>query len=177
MREGVVPVNPKTERVVVTPTQLAVARGDGPNALGSSITLGNSTTSPVALYLRFEQVQSPGSVHAAFLLLEPTRGALSGPDVELEVWRVAQDWTGSGFAWAQKPGFSPPSARAIARSSPNLPVRFDVTPLIRFVNERPDRDYGLVLRALSDTGPGITLDTGLGAGIPPRLEIYFARPQ
>lgn len=173
--DGSVPVDPESERVVAMPTELALATVTSPEALGPSITLGNSARSPVALYLRFEQTWRPGSIVAAFLLLEPTAGAITGPDLELEVWRVAHGWAGPGFAWSEKPGFAPPSSRAIARSAPRFPVRFDVTRLVRFLTDHPAKDHGLVLRAVSETGPGITLDTGLGGGVPPRLEVYFAR--
>jgi hypothetical protein len=174
-REGATPVEPTSERVVLTPTALALASDAVPVALGPSVTLGNTASAPVALYLLFERRWPPGSIDSAFLVLEPSGGALAGPDLELEVWRAERAWKGPGFKWSEQPGLSPPFSRGIARSAPPMPVRIDVTSQVAFLAAHPARDFGLVLRARSERSPGVTLSTGLGGGAPPRLDVYVAR--
>lgn len=171
-------MDPNTERVLLNPSELGVASTEAPAAIGPSVTLGNAASAPVAFYLRFEKAWRPGSVRAAFLLLEPSRGAMVGPDLELEVWRANRAWKGPGFTWSRQPGVSHPVSRGIARSAPPMPVRIDVTELVRFASEHPQMDHGYVLRASSERGSGVTVSTGFGEGVPPRLDVYVTpRPQ
>jgi hypothetical protein len=175
--EGSAPVDPSTERVLLNPSGIAVAASSAPDAIGASVTFGNASSAPVALYLRFEQTWRAGPVDSAFLILEPSAGTVGGLDLEVEVGRADRSWTGPGFSWSERPGISPPFSRAVARSSPRMPVRIDVTELLRFFADHPAQDFGLVLRARSAGGAGVTLSTGVGGGPPPRLDVYLVRPK
>lgn len=173
--EGSTPVDSDTDRVLLVPVGLAVAGDDTERGLAPSVTLGNPSTSPRALYVRFARPPEARSIRAAFLLLEQSAGALVGADVELEIRRTDQTWTGSGFPWSKRPRTSAPSARAIARSVPPSPVRVDVTELVRSA-ARSDEPIGFAIFAPQASSAGVTLDTGLGGGSPPRLDVYFTTP-
>lgn len=171
--EGTTPVDPATLRRHARPSALAVAGGAAPPELGAAVTLGNPAVAPSALYLDFERVWTTGTIEAAFLVLSTAQGALAGADVELLVARAQSPWSVSSFSWAEKPGIGRAEARGIARAAPELPVRIDVTELVRFFRDHPARAHGLVVYARSDTGPGVTLSTGLGDGPAPELDVYL----
>jgi hypothetical protein len=173
--EGSAPVDAATERVLLDPLELALAARELEDGIGPSVTLGNPSASPAALYVRFPSTFADRPVEAAFLLLDQSAGVVGGADLELEVWRAAGGWAGPAIAWSEQPGFSPPFTRAIARSAPRLPIRADVTALVRYVAEHPARDHGFVVRAMRESGPGVTLNTGIGGGAPPRLDVYWER--
>jgi hypothetical protein len=173
--EGSAPVDAGTERLLLDPLELALAARDVGDGLGPSVTLGNPSASPAALYVRFPNSFAEKPVEAAFLLLDQSSGVSGGADLELEIWRASGHWRGPAVAWSEQPGFSPPFTRAIARSIPALPIRADVTALVRYVVDHPARDHGFVIRAVREAGPGVTLNTGLGGGAPPRLDVYFER--
>lgn len=154
-------------------SELALATRERPAGVGPTVTLGNAAHPHTALYVRFPELPRSGAVNAAFLLLDVSAGAVAGPDVELEVGRAAGPWSGPALTWSAQPGLAPPVARGIARSAPPLPVRIDVTELV----SDADPGDGFVLRATEATGPGVTLDTGLDGGTPPRLDVYFAPSQ
>jgi hypothetical protein len=128
------------------------------------------------LYVRFDQSWRTGHVRAAFLLLEPRSGGPLGPDVGLEVWRTNRHWTDPAFGWSRQPGFAPPFARAIGRSAPALPVRVDVTEIVRYFAQHPSHDFGFAVRATEEGPAGITLSTGVDGGLAPRLDVYLDPP-
>lgn len=171
--EGSVPVDADTERVLLRPIAIAVATDEATDGVGPTVTLGNPARE-AALYVRFPAARHEGTLEAAFLLLDQSAGVVTGPDLELEVSRAAEAWSGPLFSWSEQPGFSPPSARGLARSTPEVPIRVDVTDLLDFVADHPNRDHGFAIRALEATGPGLTLNTGVAGGVPPRLDLYFA---
>jgi hypothetical protein len=158
---------------LLRPSALAIASQDPALGVAPSVTLGARASAPSALYLRFEPSWRVGRVRAAFLLFEPRPGALIGPDVRLEVWRTNRNWSASGFRWSEQPGFAPPFARAIGRAAPALPVRVDVTDIVRYFAQHPSADFGFALRASEDGDAGITLSTGVDGGSAPRLDVYL----
>lgn len=166
------PVSAGARRVVATPSGMALADEDDRARLGASITLGTAGHRR-ALYLLFDPVWSGRPIEAAFLLLEIREKSLAGPDLELEVWRVRRPWTAKRFLWSEQPGMAPPMTRGLSRARPALPVRVDVTELLRFAQAHPDQHHGLVLRAGETSPQGVVLATGLDGGAPPRLEVYL----
>lgn len=171
--EGGAPVPAETRRFLLTPAAIAIADGEPAQGVAASVTLGAHASAPSALYLRFEQSWRKGQVRAAFLLLEPRPGALAGQDVPLEVWRTGRRWTASSFRWSEQPGFAPPFALGIGRAAPALPVRVDVTEIVRYFAQHPSADHGFVVRAGERSGAGITLSTGVDGGAAPRLDVYL----
>jgi hypothetical protein len=158
---------------LLRPSALAIAAREPALDVAPSVTLGARASAPSALYVRFEQSWRKGRIRAAFLLLSPRAGAASGADVPLEVWRTHRDWTAAGFRWSEQPGFAPPFARAIGRSAPALPVRIDVTEIVRYWAQHPEADFGFALRAGEEGLFGITLSTGVDGGSAPRLDVYL----
>jgi hypothetical protein len=162
--------------VLLRPAAIAVASTEpDPNGIAASVTLGRAAAAPTAIYLRFDPTwRERGQVLSGFLLFETQPGARSSEDVPLEVWRARGDFAGESLKWSQQPGFAPPSARGIGRSAPPLPVRIDVTELLRFFSEHPTQDHGFLVRAESVVEHGLTLSTGTDGGLPPRLDVYLS---
>ncbi len=173
-REGGAPVPAESRRILLRPQALAFASDEPTDGLGASVTLGSDSGSHRAIYVRFDPRWKNGKVISAFLLLEPSAGAPRGGDVGLEVWRAEKTWQGPNLPCSRQPGLAPPFARGIGRAAPALPVRIDVTELVRFFADHPERDHGFVVRASDAHDPGITLATGLDGGEPPRLDVYLS---
>jgi hypothetical protein len=171
--EGGVPVPPRTRRVRLGPSALGLAAPEPSASMPSSVTLGARVDNERALYMRFPASWRGNRVRTAFLLLEPRAAALTGSDVLLEVGCVRQDWRGSALAWNEQPGLVAPFSRGIARAAPPLPVRVDVTELVRFWAAHPERDFGLGVRANGTSELGVALATGLDGGMAPRLDVYL----
>lgn len=166
----------RTRRLLLRPAGLAIAEREPTRGVAPSVTLGASASPPSAMYVRFDQSWRTGRVRAAFLVLEPRSGAPAGPDVSLEVWRATRRWKEPGFSWSQQPGFAPPFARAIGRPTAALPVRVDVTEIVRYFAQHPNHDFGFAVRASGESSTGIALSTGVDGGAAPRLDVYLDPP-
>jgi hypothetical protein len=58
------------------------------------------------------------------------------------------------------------------RVRPALPVRVDVTPLVKTWTRRDAHDHGIALLAEGDDAYGAVVSTGVSHGRGPRLEVY-----
>jgi hypothetical protein len=169
---GGVPVPRDSERVVLSPIELVTsARSSAPE-----VTLASSARRDSFVLARFGSGYKDGSeIAAAFLLLTVTPGtAPVAEDVPLDVWMLDQSWSADSVARGSRPGFSRPVAHGIARTSPTLPVRVDVTHLVRELARNPGDD-GLGVVASGASGATVTLVTAAAGA--PRLEVYLARPR
>ncbi len=171
--EGGLPVAASTRRVRVAPAALALAGPKPALSIPPSVVLGARWHDTRALYLRFPQTWRGGRVRSAFLLLEPQGAARTGADVVLEVGCAGRDWHPRELSVNEQPGLVAPFSRGIARAAPALPVRVDVTEIVRFWAEHPERDHGLGVRASSVTDVGVSLATGAAGGSAPRLDVYL----
>lgn len=173
---GADPVSADTRRLVALPSELAVIGASSPETRGElppSVTFG-SPHGGSALYLRFEPLwRSARKVESAFLVLEPMAGVPRGPeDVPVRVWRVGEDWNAGELHWLAQPALLPPSARGIARTSPPMPLRVDVTEIVRYYKQHERSDHGFALRASGSSDVGASFATGSIGGTAPRLELY-----
>jgi hypothetical protein len=171
---GVDPVPPGASRVVFEPVAFAVAGNRSANA--ASATLGKGGAGASTLYLRFPNAwKRYGVVTAAFLLLSPSGGTEPGAeDVPLEVSPVGNSWSVERVSEGLLPSLATPHAAGLARGSPRMLVRVDVTRVAQTLASTP-WDDGVAITAASTRGPGVSLATGGGAGDAPRLELYLAR--
>jgi hypothetical protein len=168
------PVASASRRISATPSRMAIATDDRSWNLGPSAVLG-SDSSDTTLYLHFAPIWQTGRLDSAFLILEPARGALPGDDVPLQVFRVQGPWTAPAESRGRALRLVSPTARGIGRAFPDLPVRIDVTAIVRYLARNPDGNYGLAVRATRGAPPGLAISTGLDGGSPPRLDVYFER--
>jgi len=150
---------------------MALAVGEHRYDVGPAVVLGASD-SDAALFLRFAPIWRGARIDAAFLLLDPAPKTVTREDVPLEVSRIHGPWEPPDNP-RQRLTRALPSVRGIGRAFPETPIRIDVTPIVRYLAEHPDRDLGLVVSATREVPPGLAIATGLGGGSPPRLEVYL----
>jgi hypothetical protein len=164
-----------TTRWVFSPSALASLSSDH-DTLGApaQIRLGDPFGRS-ALYLKFPNDWSErGRAVQAFVTLTPSEGATSDAlPISVEAWRVKSDWQPEELhAWSDKPELAPPSASTTIRNAPARELRIDVTELVRFAIQNPERDFGLALLTRSGSGQGAVFATGMAGGNAPQLEIY-----
>ena len=164
------------ERVVSTPSSIAfVSANRSRPGLGSEIRFGGPLGRS-ALYLKFpSEWRARGVPQHAFLTLAAREGSASGgPPITLEAWRINADWQPAALLhWSDKPSLAPPYARARITPSSVQDLRIDVTELVRFAAQNPERDFGIAVVASGNEGPGACFSTGLAGGAAPRLELYL----
>jgi hypothetical protein len=160
---------------VLAPIALAVASDAATPDLAASVRFGSAGSGPVALYVRFDSKAYSEDTESAFLLLDPESHSTPSEDIELEVGRARRAWQGSDFSWAGQPGFTSPVARGVARTHPALPIRIDVTELVRFIAAHPPAAFGFVVRAREKRPFGVSVATGMYGGSAPRLDIYVGK--
>jgi hypothetical protein len=164
------------QRVVSSPRSIAfVSSQREAFGLGGEVRFGGPLGRS-ALYLKFPaEWHALGIPRQAFLTLSPREGsAVSNSPLTLEAWRVSADWQPRDLQhWSQKPSLAPPYARNRVTSSPARELRIDVTELVRFAAENPERDFGLAVIASGSDGPGVTFASGFADGVAPYLELYL----
>lgn len=162
-------------RIVSTPSSIAFVSSAGEtHGLGGEVRFGGPLGRS-ALYLKFpSEWRSQGAPQQAFLTLAPRAGsALSDRPVTLEAWRISGDWQPLTLQrWSEKPSLLPPFARARNARSAAEELRIDVTELVRFAAQNPERDFGIAVIARGSDGPAATFSTGFSGGRAPRLEVY-----
>jgi len=164
------------ERLVSNPSRIAFLASDRARAgLGGEIRFGGPLGRS-ALYLKFPTAwRTRGIPRRAFLTLSPREGATNGDEtLTVEAWRIAADWQAARLQhWRDKPSLAPPYARRKLSPGPARELRIDVTELVRFAAENPERDFGMAVIASGSDGPGATFSTGFAGGLAPRLELYL----
>ena len=164
------------QRLVSSPSSVAFVSSDREaSGLNGDIRFGGPLGRS-ALYLKFPtEWRSRGIPRQAFLSLSPREGsAVSDAPLTLEAWRITADWQAQQLRrWSDKPGLAPPYARTKVTFSPAREVRIDVTELVRFAAENPERDFGIAVIASGSDGPGATFSSGFAGGQAPHLELYL----
>jgi hypothetical protein len=167
---GGIPVPRDAERIVLLPTELS-AVSDGRVHAAPNITLGSDLDRDAFVYARFgSSYTGRADIAAAFLLLTISPGTEAAPDVPLEVWTLSGGWSSESVSRGARPALSRPMAHGIARTTPPLPVRVDVTSIVRELARTAD-DVGIGIAAKGGSGPGVTLVTAAAGA--PRLEVYL----
>ena len=167
---------PVRQRVVSSPSSVAfVSSQREVSGLSGEIRFGGPQGRS-ALYLKFPtEWRALGIPRQAFLTLSPREGgAVSNSPLTLEAWRVSADWQPHHLhRWSEKPSLAPPYARTTVTSSPARELRIDVTELVRFAAENPERDFGIAVIASGSEGPGASFSSGFAGGVAPQLELYL----
>jgi hypothetical protein len=164
------------ERLVSAPSCIATLTADrAPPGLSGEVRFGGPRGRS-ALYLKFpNEWRARGIPQQAFLTLSARAGSASADaPVTLEAWRISADWQAQTLLrWSDKPSLAPPYARTKITTSPAHDLRIDVTELVRFAAQNPERDFGIAVIASGSEGPGASFNTGLAGGSSPQLELYL----
>jgi hypothetical protein len=164
-------------RVVLAPADLAVVGlhggGGGPD-LPESVALGRAESGTVVMLFRFEATwRDDAEVQNAFLVLEPLEGTPPAINpISFEMARVVEPWRAEVVSWGRQPRLAVPYGAGTLRARPALPLRVDVTPLVKTWNRRDADDHGIALLAKGDDAYGAVVSTGVSHGRGPRLEVY-----
>jgi hypothetical protein len=87
------------------------------------------------------------------------------------VWRIRDAWN-KKLDPLRPPRLAPPSSAGLARGGPALPLRIDVTEIVRWLDRHPRSDHGVAVSAASVDDHGASFATGGSVGLGPRLELY-----
>jgi hypothetical protein len=164
-------------RLVLLPADLAVVGqrggGGGPD-LPETVALGRALGGTVVMLFRFEAPwRDDAEVQSAFLVLEPLEATPPATGtIRFEMARVVEPWQPAVVTWGRQPRLSVPLVAGAARARPALPVRVDVTPLVKRWARRDADDHGLALLASGDDAQGAVISLGATQGHGPRLEVY-----
>lgn len=168
--EGSAPVSASSRRSTLVADEVSQAEGDRVEVAGASVVLG-AGSEPV-LYLGFPPLWQGLEIEAAFLVLEAVPATLPGDDVPLEVFRLRRSWDAERRIRGLPSPLARPSVRGLGRATASLPVRIDVTPILRHLARESEPEQGLAVRAAKRVPPGLAIATGFGSGSPPRLDLY-----
>jgi hypothetical protein len=73
----------------------------------------------------------------------------------------------------RQPRLDVPKVAGSLRARPSVPLRVDVTPLVRDWGRRAADDHGIALLAKGDDEYGTVVSTGASRGSGPKLEVYI----
>lgn len=162
-------------RWVLEPSAIAALEpGQHMTGLPAQVRFGG-TFGRSALFLKFPDAwRARGVPTRAFVTLDAREAAPADVGtVRVEAWRVNAAWQGAELEhWSDKPALAPPYASTEVSAASNE-LRIDVTELVRFAAEHPERDFGLALISRGGTGHGASFATGMSGGRAPRLELYL----
>ncbi len=171
------PSAPDALRVVLSPVDLGVvgsrgAGGDG--ELPPVVALGRGAGGTVVMLFRFAATwRDDAEVVSAFLVLDALEGSPPATSpITLEMARVEEAWQPALVSWGRQPRLGVPRAAGAVRMRPAVPLRVDVTPLVRAWSRRDADDHGIALLAHGDDAYGAIVSTGVSQGAGPRLEVY-----
>ncbi len=170
------PAPADARRVVLAPAEIAVVQSARGGARApEAIALGRAAGGRLVVLLRFAATwRDDAEIASAFVVLDPSPGAPPpGREVTLEVARVLEPWRSEAATWGRQPRLSIPEAAAVVRRSPALPLRIDVTELVRGWALRRADDHGIAILAPGEDPVGAGYSMGIAEGAGPRLEVYL----
>jgi hypothetical protein len=172
------PSSPDARRVVLAPVDLAVVASRGPDGGGDlrpeAVALGRGASGTVVMLFRFAATwRDDADVVSAFLVLDALEGAPpSGGPITFETARIVEAWQSGVVSWGRQPRLGVPRQAGTVRARPTVPLRVDVTPLVRDWARRASDDHGIALLARGDDAYGAVVSMGVSQGSGPRLEVY-----
>jgi hypothetical protein len=164
-----------SQRVVLRPAALVAVSSRGELPAGATqIVLGRERDGTTALLLRFEPTfREAEEVRGAFLLLEPAPDARrAASPLHLDVSRILEPWAAETAAWATLPRLDAVAQRVLTPHAA-VPLRIDVTELVREWPRQRSDEHGIALVASAQDPYGLPLSSGAGAQPGPRLELYL----
>lgn len=164
-------------RVVLAPADVAVVAlsgGGGGRDLPEVVALGREEGGTVVMLFRFEATwRDDAEVASAFIVLDPLDDAPpSLRPISFEMARIVEPWEPSFISWGRQPRLAVPMVAGTVRARHSLPLRVDVTPLVRAWSRRSSGDHGIALLAKGDDANGAVVSMGVSRGMGPRLEAY-----
>jgi hypothetical protein len=160
---------------VIFPSDVAATVENLPGGSHATVAFGGRGEGDAAVFLAFEHGLWRGDeVEAAFVVVQPAEGAGAASGwVDVEARDVPRPFDGARLDWSRRPPTDRPAGAARTRGAPGVPLRIDVTPIVRRWVHHGHRmgRIALVARAAEDVGA--TFSTGLGQGPAPRLEVYL----
>ncbi len=172
------PAKVTSARVVLLPRDIAVLMAnDGPDAaaLPESVALGRQGTGRAILLLRFVSTwREDADIQSAFFVMDAVEGAplpVTPPTVEIA--RILSPWSSATTTWGRQPRIGLPEPAGVLRVLPLVPIRLDVTPLVRSWANHERDDNGLALLVDGQDPNGVLASTGLTKGMGPHLEVYL----
>jgi hypothetical protein len=165
-------------RVVLAPADLAVvasgASGGGGDDLPDTVALGRASSGTVVMLFRFvPSWQDEAEILSAFLVIHPLDDAPpAAAPIAFEMARIVEPWRADTTSWGRQPRLTVPITAGAVQARPTLPVRVDVTPLVRDWAKRKRDDHGIALLARGDDAFGTPCSLGIARGAGPRLEVY-----
>lgn len=165
-------------RHVLAPIDIAViasrGAGGGGDNLPDVVALGKDDGGTVVMLLRFAAAwRDDAEITSAFLVLDTSPGAPPPASaIRFEMARILEAWEPAIVSWGRQPRLGVPRVAGSARARPALPLRVDVTPLVREWAKRAADDHGIALLATGSDAYGAVVSTGASQGIGPRLEVY-----
>jgi hypothetical protein len=165
-------------RVVLSPQDLAVVasggRGGGGTELPDTVALGRNASGTVVMLFRFAATwRDDAEVVSAFLVLDAIDGTPpSASPITFEMAKILDPWQPEVTTWGRQPRLSVPKTAGTMRARPQVPLRVDVTPLVRDWAKHDADDHGIALMARGDDAYGAVISTGVSMGMGPRLEVY-----
>jgi hypothetical protein len=165
------------QRVVLPPADVAVVSlsggGGGPD-LPDAVAVGRAASGTVTMFFRFEATwRDDAEVASAFLVLEPMEGSPPALlPISFEMARIVEPWRAAVVSPGRQPRLAVPLVAGTMRARPSLPLRVDVTPLVRTWSRRDPDDHGIALLAKGDDAYGAVVSMGVAQGKGPRLEVY-----
>jgi hypothetical protein len=171
------PSTPDAQRVVLAPVDLAVvaSRGAaGGGELPDLVALGRGASGTVIMLFRFAATwRDDAEVVSAFLVLDAVEGAPPATSpITLEMARVLEAWQPGIVSWGRQPRMDLPRTAGTVRPRATVPLRVDVTPLVKDWGRRAADDHGIALLARGEDAYGAVVSTGVSQGNGPRLEVY-----
>jgi hypothetical protein len=170
------PAPADTLRVVIPPTEVAVvsSRGPGGDAQPDTVALGRAAAGTVVMLFRFSATwRDDAEVASAFLVLDLVDPAPPAErPITFEAARIEEPWQPAIASWGRLPRLGVPYQAGAARPRTAVPVRVDVTPLVRAWSKRSPEDHGIALLAKGDDAYGAPVYVGVAQGLGPRLEVY-----
>ncbi len=167
------PASPRAARLVLWPDALALS-GEG-GALPVLVSFG-AALGEQRLYLRFPPRWGQRRVEVAFLVLSAApRAAAPSEPVLVSASLPLSQWRGPFVSTSDAPSLGAPQSQGLARGRSPLPLRLDVTSIVRQWAQPGQGHRGLVLSAPAGAGLGASYSLGTGEGPAPYLELYFER--
>lgn len=172
------PAKVTSSRVVLVPRDLAILTANGSDdavALPESIALGRAATGRAILLLRFVSTwREDADIQSAYFVMDAVEGAplpVTPPTVEIA--RILSPWSSATTTWGRQPRVGLPEPAGALRVLPGVPMRLDVTPLVRSWANHERDDNGLALLVDGQDPNGVLASTGLTKGLGPHLEVYL----
>ena len=169
------PASPTSRRFELKATKMAIASAETSetSVISSCVVLGVQGSPTTFLYLSFSPIPvRQDQIERAILQLYPIEQPGGVLDIRLRAEAVAQAWTQDSLVWANRPSTAAPPETALASGTQLVPIRFDVTEIVRRCGQSATRCHGFRIEAEESTDRGITLATGYALGPPPTLSVY-----